>query len=1191
MENRNMVEPTSGVLNELKYILARGNSSLWVSSNVEYYDYKDSLFERINWLAIWSQSRNPKWEQRLLSYRFVNEGHTPELVAVSGDVNSALGARYSFSDFTPYFYLDGKEGSSSPLNSRDARRIRDEKIDQLFHLKSGYICMLGFEDPKELANLIKEDLPTQNLDLHFYVLGISNKKEYIESFVAEFETADGLSLYKNFILDSFSISSVKLSELVDAALAIEESDANVYPALLVGDESVNIASELEKENPVDQYFRILMKRDLSQQNELDEKSDSDVLESYISGRDEPWEVFRRGLEWKRFKKHNSKDPYKTLKSIVNKFSSEPFRTGTLTSFSIAGRSGSGLTTVLNMLAFSVAREGFPTLIYKNKPGLFNYDQLRLFLESIQRKNSGKNLTPVIIFIDESEISNMPFALRELPHRLDSDGRPVIFVRGVRITECQNYDDNFKSNNDLASWKSYSTKSNNVWWNEVLKENLDEDEVRSLTSWVEGSWNNSDGRELNNLEIALKNWSVKDETKQKGSYAPFLACLYLILKEKVSSPDMIGGHIYKKIKKVSDTLASLSNSGDNGNFLTKDQLKKACELLEQSFKVKKNKIVEVAPPTSEAYEKVFVSIAVCSVLRFSVPLSAIVDITECDINEVERAVKKLTQDELVSFTWDTADLFSRSTNYTDDSTAILRHPIFGELFLNSLVSKGEQSQGFGGEYYSKILDVYKELIDSNDDYSYPLELLEPTVKHLSPKSANVDFVANIAMKALRYQKVEGSDYHNWLMEKKKVLTLVKILDAIPKLIVTNNASILHTRGITRYKSTWDLYYQLRDELEDKVEIVNRVRDVYKKSLDDLNLAFDAAKDGDTSDDSVSILTTLGLMYRHWSVFEKKIFCKELEKYLSPEILEESQKNSENYREEAASLFQAALKIRPDNVHAYSALSGILLDICENLFDKKPKGYEVDVAECLTQAFEYLQYKPDPSFQNEWEKNLDRAVDLSSNQDAIVSIRELNGIVPLEVVGSEEGQKKLFKLLESILLYEAPEGEKDSALANMLRYAIFSAIPQNRENFIDRYRLINDIDVELISRFPPFLFDSAMLSFQVEQYNEGEQMYQLLRKGRKFLEVPLERSVFLFDTTKKGVLVRKKVRIEVKAVYDGSVWGYVKSDSLNGFNSKIKIDQRLFQEKMGGKKLINGDTLSANIRLASAGPIAVPVSLNR
>lgn len=1126
--------------------LVRGNVALWIAESADFDILSHSNYEKIKWLAIWSQSRSANWANKLDRFRRTSD-ILQLLVEVPDRLESALGSGYSFSQFTPFYYLNGNGDGWSSWSNREIRRAQDEKIDEIERLKKSELLIVGFDKARDLADLLLEELP-HSADVKYI---LENKSD---AFISDLVNA--LKLKAPVLLNKIRILSEDLSMLLGKAADNDRIDDYAQStAIKVGETNLKIDSFLEQESPIDQSFKLILSDNINETSGT--KPDHEILEDFIAGRGSPWLAIKKGLLWNRFENSQlglvDSSPLSWVLGKIKAISGK--NSPKVQALAIASEKGAGLTTTLQRIAFTCASQGFPTLIYREQSDSYDYDALRIFLERIQRSETG--LIPALIVIDETQKSSNSLALSDLADRLASDGRSALVLKGIPAGN-HKFED-IISENKIDGSVLVSPKIQTLSWNGVLRADLGSEEISSLTDWVCQYWGHS-GSEHHAILNALKNWSPSEDTETNKH--PFLVCLYLILKEKLTYPSMIGRHIIEKVVLESNVLREELIHDAKNRPLTKEELKKTIIKLHESLNS-----IKYGPhsdlPSPSVFEKVFITLCVFSTLKVYPPIISIVDVVDSTLDEVNGAITKLCNMDLVDRFSDPsvrgASMSARSVYYLNEACAGLRHPIFGILVLEAL----NQNQSLSIENYMvEVLDNYHEGVE------YQLDLLKWAFPKLSPREANLGFVAAISSSLLRYQRVAESSYHDWLFNEKASGKLVTVLDVIPPVLSGQSASILHSKGLTRYKSV----HSTMD--------IEEARKAYSKASKELSQAYELIDtEGDSSDDRVAILTSHGLLYRAWCKFEN----------------ENCSSQADTYRTKAVELLKDALKIRPNNAHAAGALAGIYIDSCEDYSDadRSTKGY----ADKLAAIFEYLQYKPPLLFKYDWEQNYKRAIALCksertaevidflkrSNNDlwrALKSLSLLEGIIPSEVT---EEKASVEKYTEAFKILGMQRGNNDqiSHLADLLRYAVYSALPESRarEKYSIRYELIKKLDWTKLVSTPIFLFDYAMLSYQVGEYNQGEQIFQELRKGRKFIDVPMERSQYLVDPTNPKSLL--KVSIRVTKVHDIEYcWGAI---MLNNFKTSVRFHKRDYKQQ----NVQHGHTLLANLQIRSAGPQAVQV----
>jgi hypothetical protein len=159
--------------------------------------------------------------------------------------------------------------------------------------------------------------------------------------------------------------------------------------------------------------------------------------------------------------------------------------------------------------------------------------------------------------------------------------------------------------------------------------------------------------------------------------------------------------------------------------------------------------------------------------------------------------------------------------------------------------------------------------------------------------------------------------------------------------------------------------------------------------------------------------------------------------------------------------------------------------------------------------------------------------------------------------------------------------------VLRYALFSAEPERLKT--PAYRTRHDLLSRLIgSRYldtPIWLFDYAMLCFQVGQYADGADAFARLRKGKRFFEVSRDRSCWLTEHAESLKPVHVFLRIISVEVPEGKAWGRV--EHPRRFRDPVPLSIPSFKTR--GLIIQVGHSFPCQISLRPAGPFAEPVGI--
>jgi hypothetical protein len=258
--------------------------------------------------------------------------------------------------------------------------------------------------------------------------------------------------------------------------------------------------------------------------------------------------------------------------------------------------------------------------------------------------------------------------------------------------------------------------------------------------------------------------------------------------------------------------------------------------------------------------------------------------------------------------------------------------------------------------------------------------------------------------------------------------------------------------------------------------------------------------------------------------------------------------------------------------------------------------------LAEALELLAGEPAPSFEDEWRELQRHATLLLSGpaMDAVIralqqdkkdlgysleALRILDGRI-LDVPTEDAEELADIRRAAAVLSDAEQAGVPTEALGNLLRYALFSADADRLANprFADRYSRIARLEGSLYLEQPIWLFDYAMLCFQVGKYDEAAEGFAKLRRGKRFFEVPRERSAMLTEGSES--LKPRRVFVRIVSADDGTGKGWCRAEHPVRLRDPMPFSVRSFASRDKNTKA--GTTATAYIVLNPAGPYAEPES---
>jgi len=418
---------TDELLSVLGLALGRGDAALWIGpaglsvTNARH----QQIITSQQWLGVWAESR--EWDlAQAMERAWRDRSSARMLIEVPDLVEDALGEHFKFSDFCPYFYLNGKGAETdtlSPLRREDSKR---EKARYLEKLGASVLLICGHQEPDALASLLDREVGEYGAALRSIILLDCPEQQYerICSLLGERR--------RNFASRVFPTSRPLGSLLFE----IEENRRALpsEPTILVGSSSIPLRHLLRTEPPIDQDFIVVTEQDVRRPEAHENKAQ--MLADLLAGRQPPWRAFAHGLTWKRGLPH--------AEDVMDRL--ERIRKDDLTVYclNIPAEPGAGLTVLLQQIAFETARNGYPSLLHRPFGNELNYDLLRRFLTDLQHEGGVVKGAPspiaVLLFDAPSIESDSKSLLQDLPTRLARDNRRALVIRGIPVRRVSDVND-------------------------------------------------------------------------------------------------------------------------------------------------------------------------------------------------------------------------------------------------------------------------------------------------------------------------------------------------------------------------------------------------------------------------------------------------------------------------------------------------------------------------------------------------------------------------------------------------------------------------------------------------------------------------------------------------------------------------------------------------------------------------------
>jgi hypothetical protein len=1159
---------------ELGLALARGDVGLWVGPDgVPLADASIQPIAAQEWLGVWAESRQIEFA-RAIETTWRERSSARMLIEVPDLVEDALGEHFKFSDFCPYFYLNGKGGGAdrlSPLRREDTKR---DKARYLEDLGASVLLICGYQKPARLAPLLDREIGEYGAKLRLVVIA-GCSEEALQQLKSSLSARQTDLAAKIFATDDAPDRLLRAIEDSKAALPTE-------PTILVGNISVRLRALLRTQPPIDQDFLIVTEQDVRRPEAQEDKTQ--MLADLLAGRQPPWRAFAHGLAWKRGSAH--------LNSVLDGL--ERMRKDDLAVYciDIPVEPGAGATVLLQHVAFESARRGYPCLMHRSFGSELNYDLLRRFLTDLQHEAGAAKGSPppiaVLVFDTPSVEGDSKSLLQDLPPRLTRDGRRALVVRSVpvrRIAEAN--DAGFKRNYEMRTRGGVVQE-----WLPPLAASLTGQEQNALADWAAKHFEQV-GQRLSEASLeTIRNWNLEEQQ------VPLLICLYFILTDEFRAKAGLGKHLIDRLKKLLPDLPSpeAANSEADARPMTRAELLAAFGepgTLAPRFSAH-------AVASRDDVAAVFIALAALGSLRLGAPRDVLDAIAGVEREKVHSAIASLEKNDLAltdlpvdgetgeagEFKKRRDDRLAPLAFYTVKETVGLRHPAYGRLVFDWLRSPGgwDDRQLLASKGQPAAFLRCSEW--GQTDIERRFRLLEPILQALKPNAPQAKFAAELSVRFLRLQKRESrearSEMNQFQWQKPQLLR--EAFSWLNESVVRQSAVTLHSRGITRYKTCFPNL------------AMEECRQRYKQAVVDLELALELARRDQSSEHPGNIITSLGLLYLGWAERARQEGQR-------PGGTDEEWRSVDSRVEKT---LRDGLRERRDNPYAACGLARYLLERCKRVLRSEVVASPAQQAACgqdLSEALELLQIEPEAYFATEWNELWRLAIALLSDAEAKLIIaglkasgdelgfalecmKALEGRIPTEPTQDSQSVQT-FEDANRILLEATTYAiAKKCPLADLLRYALFSADAERLTEpaYAQRFKLLEPLQGTRYLDQPIWRFDHAMLAFQVGRYHEGAESFAWLRKNARFFEVPKERSQLLAESPSTLRPMRVTFRIVVTGAEGERGSGRVEQPVR--FRDPVPFSSRAFMSR--GKGVAPGTVTSCFIRLNPAGPFAEPES---
>jgi len=141
------------------------------------------------------------------------------------------------------------------------------------------------------------------------------------------------------------------------------------------DISIPLDKLLKTNPPIDQYFHIITENDIRMPSQDENKRE--LVSKLLANQNPCWRAYAHKLQWHRPRSGDVKQElFKKLDKLKNS------KISNVESLDIDGEANSGLSTILQWLAFEAAKEGYPTIFARNTFLSINNEILLNFLSNL-----------------------------------------------------------------------------------------------------------------------------------------------------------------------------------------------------------------------------------------------------------------------------------------------------------------------------------------------------------------------------------------------------------------------------------------------------------------------------------------------------------------------------------------------------------------------------------------------------------------------------------------------------------------------------------------------------------------------------------------------------------------------------------------------------------------------------------------
>jgi len=1125
------------------------------------------LFGEQDWLGIWFEPQSAE-TAKAFGVRREEVDMQRRLMEVPGAIDDILQPDFRWSDYCPFFYLNGR--SPRAVDESQAKRMlaRLTKLEQLERIEHAVLAASGFVSPDELASAVKNAVGDFVGHLEFViVLGVDDPDGWRDALKPSLATG----LKCEILLVAESLGEV-LAEFQEA-----QKPGVLPPGKSIwtrGGIRIPLDALVQTDPPIDQFFYVLTEEDINVPSDREDKRQ--LIRELLANQRPCWRALAHTLEWQRPTYGSAGERVSRILDELERAKGEP---GEVECFDILGEPCSGLSVFLQWLAFQAARKGYPTLLARETYQPISYRVLRRFLVELDRFLVEKNASrlPVVVVLDDDVFTwDTSEQMATLARLLRRDARKVLLIRGV-------HEENEKT---LSDFKRAT----------AITSYLTENEQRSLQDWARTASALTARDSMDGVVDTIRDW------RQEEQPIPLLVALDYVLTDDLRNAGDFAWHLERRfitaLPVYSDQSASVASPSGHVFHLKDGAV--SISLCEQSFRN--------PPPTRVQLAETLMTISAMGKFGVAVPRQILETMVQGDTRSVWQIMNILEKSRLVKAGITESHARAMPRPYYSGTEALgLSHDLYADMLMDSLAS-GQ----LGRELEITLSRLCEEFLEARGETKpgdlLALPLLRPLCKRLRP--GDKDHVRYAEFLSMQYMRIsydeETSDRTKQL--RQRVEELLSLYETIPISMIEDSPTLLHSLALNL---RWRI--PLRPS-QLKQFSITECRNTFNRASRALTTAIGLSAERMESESQANLNTSLGLVYRNRSIVEMNHHDGEQPEWAK--YLGDAKRCFRDVLDHTGNTYAAHaladLTIRELEVHTRRCGSPGYEDVPPHRLTWFPTLEPAAIAERLTNAFLLLSADPDRKFISIWNDTKKRAFELLAEHQAdeaiahlkqqrdemgyvLRAIRYLRDFRVPDTPTEDEEQLSGLANAGRELEVAQQQGIAPCALGDLLRYAIFSAQkerlphrPDYDPAYATRYQLIKKLkkdDGTLCYSDPAWLYDYAMLAFQNGEVREGQKMFRELRKTNLFRQVSLERSVLWMEAPGFKRCVEGVLRISQLDHRRDQGWGIL-ATKWHRLDDLVPFKISSFLAFSPADQIQAGKTVRCRVRLQPAGTYAIP-----